>query len=234
MEPLCVGMPGTLPDGASIETDRSVGNHTWREDYEDAWMDRGFGFAACRMGAGGEHDGSLERQKPGAVSAGSDRLRRVVQSECCRGPRIQSRAFGFERGVAGSHVGERGEPSGRSGERSRGIAESGRRRGRTARGRFGRGGNNVANRVNDPYWSLNPKNDPGTDFLDASSRVHLPAFAEIEWVATPLPTARKTSIMEFVVFPALGMLVLILLVTLLVLRIRRQRPLDRDRQLLHV
>ncbi len=96
------------------------------------------------------------------------------------------------------------------------------------------GGNNVANRVNDPYWSLNPKNDPGTDFLDASSRVHLPAFAEIEWVATPLPTARKTSIMEFVVFPALGMLVLILLVTLLVLRIRRQRPLDRDRQLLHV
>jgi flagellar biogenesis protein FliO len=37
-----------------------------------------------------------------------------------------------------------------------------------------------------------------------------------------------------VVFPALGMLVLILLVTWLVIRIRRNRPLDREQQLLHV
>ncbi len=73
-----------------------------------------------------------------------------------------------------------------------------------------------------------------TDFLDASSKVPLPAFADIDWVATPLPTVRKTSIMEVVVFPALGLLVLILLVTGLVLRIRRKRPLNREQQLLRV
>ncbi|MGE5296684.1 MAG: hypothetical protein ACM3VT_17835 [Solirubrobacterales bacterium] len=88
--------------------------------------------------------------------------------------------------------------------------------------------------VNDPNWSLNMNNGPDADFVSASSQVKLPSFAEIDWMATPLPTAKETSLMVVVVFPALGMLVAIFLGTMIVLRIRRRRPLDRSQQLLRV
>lgn len=96
------------------------------------------------------------------------------------------------------------------------------------------GGGDAGDWANDPHWSLVLKNGDNKDFLDASSRVQLPAYADIDWVPTPLPTVRKTSIMEVVVFPSLGLLVLILLVTWLVLRVRRHRPLKREQQLLQV
>jgi hypothetical protein len=95
-------------------------------------------------------------------------------------------------------------------------------------------GDAVASWANDPRWSVAVKNGGNADFLDASSRVELPAFADIDWMADPLPTAKKTSLMEIVVFPVLGMLVLVLLVTWLVLRIRRHKPVSQEQQLLHV
>lgn len=99
---------------------------------------------------------------------------------------------------------------------------------------LGPAGDAAANWANDPQWSTAAKDGAGTDFLDASSRVELPAFADIDWVADPLPTVRKTSLMEIVVFPALGMLVLLLLLTGLVVRIRRNKPQNQEQQLLQV
>ncbi len=62
----------------------------------------------------------------------------------------------------------------------------------------------------------------------------LPAFADIDWMAAPLPAAREISIMEIVVFPALGVLVVGSILGMVIVRLRRRRPARRTQQLLQV
>lgn len=95
-------------------------------------------------------------------------------------------------------------------------------------------GFNTADWTTGHHWSTDPKRYTDAGFVDASSRVDLPAFAEIDWVATPLPTARRASLMEILVFPALGALVVISLLGVLIARLRRRKSLSQAEQLLHV
>jgi len=62
----------------------------------------------------------------------------------------------------------------------------------------------------------------------------LPAFDEIDWMAAPLPAANRISIMEIMVFPALGVLVAASVLGMLIVHVRRRRPARRTRQLLQV
>lgn len=84
------------------------------------------------------------------------------------------------------------------------------------------------------HWSTDPEKYTDAGFVDASSRVDLPAFAEIDWVATPLPTAKETSLMEVLVFPALGTIIVVFIVAVLIVRVRSRRARSRAQQLLRV
>jgi len=70
--------------------------------------------------------------------------------------------------------------------------------------------------------------------VNAGRRERLPAFAEIDWASTVLPKAKELSLMEIVVFPTLGLLVVAFLLGTLIVRLRRRRPIDQTEQLLRV
>ena len=82
------------------------------------------------------------------------------------------------------------------------------------------------------HWSTDPGRYSDVGFLNASSRVDLPAFADVGWANAPLPVASETSLLEIVVLPALAAVLLIPAVALLVLRRRKRRPVDPARNLL--
>jgi hypothetical protein len=69
-------------------------------------------------------------------------------------------------------------------------------------------------------------------FVSAGRRENLPTLAEIDWTTTVLPTAKEVSVMEIVVFPALGALVVAFIAGMLIARLRRRRPIDQAQQLL--
>ncbi|HSW01154.1 MAG TPA: hypothetical protein VLI39_13345 [Sedimentisphaerales bacterium] len=74
----------------------------------------------------------------------------------------------------------------------------------------------------------------GDTGLITADRESLPAFAEIDWMAAPLPAAGEISVMEIVVFPALGALVVVSILGMLIVRLRRRLLVRRARQLLQV
>jgi len=70
--------------------------------------------------------------------------------------------------------------------------------------------------------------------LNTADSEPLPTFDEIDWMAAPLPAANRISIMEIMVFPALGVLVAASVLGMLIVHVRRRRPARRTRQLLQV
>jgi hypothetical protein len=87
--------------------------------------------------------------------------------------------------------------------------------------------------LDETHWDPDAEvyGDAGLITADSES---LPAFGEIDWMAAPLPAAREISIMEIVVFPALGVLVVVSILGMLIVRLRRRRPVRQTRQLLQV
>jgi hypothetical protein len=92
----------------------------------------------------------------------------------------------------------------------------------------------AANWAADRHWSTDPKRYTDAGFVNAQSRIVLPAFAEVDWVAVPLPTAGKASLMEIFIFPALGVLVVLSLLVMLIVQVRKRRALNRIAPLLRV
>ena len=84
------------------------------------------------------------------------------------------------------------------------------------------------------HWNMDPRHYAGAGFADAGGSVQLPVFTELDWVLTPPPVDRTTFIMEIIVFPALGAMVLVLVVRLFILRLRMRRSPSRTEQLLRV
>ena len=70
--------------------------------------------------------------------------------------------------------------------------------------------------------------------LSVDGRWNQSSPAEIDWMAARLPAAREVSMMEVVVFPALGVLVVVLIVGMLIVRVRKRRPVNQAQQLLRV
>jgi hypothetical protein len=93
---------------------------------------------------------------------------------------------------------------------------------------------NTTDLAGEPHWSTDPKKYTDAGFVTDGSSENLPAFAEIDWTATPLPAAKKMSVMEIVVFPTLGVLVVVFIVGMLIVRLRRRRPVSQAQQLLRV
>jgi len=85
----------------------------------------------------------------------------------------------------------------------------------------------------DRHWNTIARTSYEAGFVGAGSIV-LPAFDEGRWILTPLPTTRESFIMEFIVFPTLAAMMLILATRLLMLRVRRRRSRSRNQQLLQV
>jgi hypothetical protein len=92
----------------------------------------------------------------------------------------------------------------------------------------------TTNLAGEPHWSADPNENTDAGFVNAGRRENLPTFSEIDWAATVLPTAREISIMEVVVFPTLGALVVAFIVGMLIVRLRRRRPVNQAQQLLRV
>ncbi|MEN6425013.1 MAG: hypothetical protein ABFE13_06605 [Phycisphaerales bacterium] len=84
------------------------------------------------------------------------------------------------------------------------------------------------------HWSTGARTYSDIGVVNAGGSIVLPALEEGGWIPVPLVTGQESFIMELVVFPSLGAMILVFVARLLVVRVRRRRSRSRLPQLLQV